>query len=295
VTTEDVRDARPVGLWVRAAVIAGAFAGIVLLELVRPLRREVEGRGPRLPRNLAVAGLAALTVHLAEAPVVEPLARRVHARRLGLLPRLGLPGWVETCAGILLLDYTLYAWHVLTHKVPALWRFHAVHHADLDMDASTAVRFHFGELAVSIPWRAAQVAAIGVSPRTLSIWQTGLLVAVLFHHSNLRLPVGWERRLSRVLVTPRMHGIHHSIVQDEADSNWSSGLSIWDWLHGTIRLNVPQAAIDIGVAAYRTPEDVTLPRILVMPFDAQPDTSVLPGGGQPHREPASVPAHRLLP
>ncbi len=108
------------------------------------------------------------------------------------------------------------------------------------------MRFHFGELAVSVPWRAAQVAGIGVSPRALSIWRTCLLVAIMFHDSNTRLPVGLERWVSRILVTPRMHGIHPSIVADESDSNWSSGLAIWDWLHGTVRLNVPRRNRDRG-------------------------------------------------
>lgn len=286
---------RPIAGWLRVALVATTFAGIFLWEIARPLRREVEGKARRLPRNLAVAGLAAITVHLAETPVVEPLARRVYRQRFGVLPRLGLPRWAETCAAVLLLDYTMYAWHVLTHRVPALWRFHVVHHADLDLDASTALRFHFGELAISVPWRAAQIAAIGVSPRALSIWQTGLMVAIIFHHSNARLPVGVERWLSRVLVTPRMHGIHHSIVADESGSNWSSGLAVWDWLHGTVKLNVPQDAIEIGVAAYRSPDDVTLPAIIEMPFVTQPPTLRLPDGETPHRDVLPGPVSRLQP
>src|SRR5215208_1822575 len=103
------------------------------------------------------------------------------------------------------MDYTLYLWHMLTHRVPALWRFHQVHHCDLDMDASTALRFHFAEMAISVPYRAAQVAVLGVAPRPLSIWQTFLFVSILFHHSNLRLPLWLERRLSWMIVTPRMH------------------------------------------------------------------------------------------
>jgi sterol desaturase/sphingolipid hydroxylase (fatty acid hydroxylase superfamily) len=197
-------------------------------------------------------------------------------------------------AAVLLLDYSLYAWHVLTHRVPFLWRFHAVHHVDLDLDASTAIRFHFGELALSTPWRAAQVLVSGAGPRALSVWQTGLLVCILFHHSNARLPIALERRISRILVTPRMHGIHHSIVQDEADSNWSSGLSIWDRLHGTLRLNVPQAAVTIGVAAYRDPEDVTLPKVIALPFEEQRDDWKLPDGSDPRRIRAEAPADRLL-
>lgn len=286
---------RPLPGWLRVALVGSAFAGIFIWELARPLRRDVEGKSRRLPRNLAVAGVGALAVHLVEAPVVEPLALRVHRRRVGLLPQLHLPPWVETCAAVLLLDYTMYFWHVLTHRVPALWRFHVVHHADLDLDASTALRFHFGELAISVPWRAAQIAAIGVSPRALSIWQTGLLMSILFHHSNVELPLSLERALGRVLVTPRMHGIHHSQVRDETDSNWSSGLTLWDWLHGTLRLNVPQREITIGVPAFPDPDDVTLPKMVALPFEPQKPHWVGPTGTEPSRAGSPAPPTHLLP
>jgi sterol desaturase/sphingolipid hydroxylase (fatty acid hydroxylase superfamily) len=164
---------------------------------------------------------------------------------------------------------------VLVHRIPFLWRFHKVHHVDMDLDASTALRFHFGELVISVPWRCAQVVLIGTSPLALSVWQTLLLIEVLFHHSNVELPLECERWLNRLVVTPRMHGIHHSIVEEEVNSNWSSGLTIWDWLHGTLRLNVPQQQVKIGVAGYQHPAQVTLPKIIVMPFQDRPP------GGQP--------------
>jgi sterol desaturase/sphingolipid hydroxylase (fatty acid hydroxylase superfamily) len=102
------------------------------------------------------------------------------------------------------------------HRVPFLWRFHLPHHVDLDLDASTALRFHAGELVISTGWRIGQVALIGVSPLSLSAWQTFVMLSVLFHHSNLRLPIAFERELNRVLVTPRMHGIHHSIIKNDS-------------------------------------------------------------------------------
>jgi sterol desaturase/sphingolipid hydroxylase (fatty acid hydroxylase superfamily) len=164
-----------------------------------------------------------------------------------------------------------------------------VHHVDLDLDASTALRFHFGELAVSIPWRAAQIVAIGVTPEALAVWQNALLVSILFHHSNVKLPLEIERAMSRVFVTPRMHGIHHSIVPEETNSNWSSGLTVWDWLHGTLRLNVPQREIAIGVAAYRSPEDVTLRESLELPFVPQRPWRLLPRDGEPRRLERDIP------
>jgi sterol desaturase/sphingolipid hydroxylase (fatty acid hydroxylase superfamily) len=131
------------------------------------------------------------------------------------------------------------------------------------------------------------VTLIGVSPRALNIWQTALLLSILFHHSNVRLPIETERWLNRLVVTPRMHGIHHSLIREETDANWSSGLSVWDWLHGTLKLNVPQGEIIIGVPAYREPSEVGLAKILSMPFGEERPTWLLPGDGQPVR--ASLP------
>ncbi|MFL6209876.1 MAG: sterol desaturase family protein [Pyrinomonadaceae bacterium] len=280
--------------WVSAPLVVGAFVALAWLERRRPLRRDtVEPKLRREARNMAVAGAGALVLQLAEAPVIAPLTRLVERRGWGLLKRVRLPAWLEIALAVVLLDYTLYVWHVLTHRVPLLWRFHVVHHADLELDASTALRFHFGELALSIPWRAAQVVLIGVTPQTLSIWQTLLLISISFHHSNLRLPIKLERRLHRLVVTPRMHGIHHSLVKAETNSNWSSGLTIWDWLHGTLRLDVPQAAIVIGVPAYRDPAELTIDEILIMPFTAERPTWQLPDGREPMRS-TPLDAHEQL-
>ena len=117
----------------------------------------------------------------------------------------------------------------------------------------------------------------------LSIWQTFVFVSILFHHSNLRLPLWLERALVKLVVTPRMHGIHHSIVPEETNANWSSGFTLWDALHGTLRLDVPQDEVTVGVPAYRDPEEVTLPRLVEMPFVSQPPTGLLPNGEAPRR------------
>jgi sterol desaturase/sphingolipid hydroxylase (fatty acid hydroxylase superfamily) len=248
--------------WLSALLVLGTAAAVGVLERRRSLRRSVEDHAAHTARNLAIAGIGAAALQLAERPVVDRLALLVHRRRWGLLPRLPLPPAVRTVAGVCLLDYTLYLWHVLVHRVPILWRAHAVHHIDRDLDASTAVRFHFAELLASVPYRAAQIAVLGIPPRTLSIWQTGLLMSILFHHSNLELPPRVERLLSRLVVTPRMHGIHHSRIDAEVNSNWSSGLTVWDWLHGTLQLNVPQQSIAIGVPDYDDEEEVRLTAML---------------------------------
>ncbi len=281
--------------WLSGALVAGALVALLVLERRRPLRREVESKLTRGARNLAVAGVGAVALQLTESPVAFSLTALVERHHLGLLKRLPLPVWLEVALAVILLDYTLYVWHVLTHKVPFLWRFHVAHHVDLDLDASTALRFHFGELVVSVPWRVGQIILIGVSPLALSVWQTLLLLSILFHHSNVRLPVGAERWLNRLIVTPRMHGIHHSVVREETNSNWSSGLTVWDRLHGTLRLNVPQDEIVIGVPAYREPEEVELIKVLGMPFMEQRPVWQLPNDGTPVRAASPVAAGHLLP
>jgi len=233
-----------------------------------------------------VAVLSAAAIQLTERPVTQPLTAVVVSRRWGVVHRLGLPPWLEVAAAVVLLDYTLFVWHVLTHRVPLLWRFHEVHHADRDVSASTALRFHFGEMVLSVPGRTAQVICVGAGPLSLSTWQIATFVAIVFHHSNAALPLALERRLCRILMTPRLHGIHHSVVADETDSNWSTIFSWPDYLHRTIRLDVPQAAIEIGAPTVEDDAARTLPDLLARPFvpaPRQPRVStrghVTPGDG----------------
>jgi sterol desaturase/sphingolipid hydroxylase (fatty acid hydroxylase superfamily) len=236
----------------------------------------VDSKLKRDARNLAVAGLAGAATLFIEVPVAVTLARRAYRQGSGLLQILPSPDWAKLLAAVLLLDYTLYIWHVLTHRAPFLWRFHRVHHIDREMDASTALRFHFGEITISVAFRAVQVWLIGPAPAAYAAWQTFLIFCILFHHANIRLPLAWERRLARVLVTPRLHGIHHSIVADEVNSNWSSGLTVWDWLHGTLRTRVSQESIVIGVDGFRSDQDQKLPHLLIHPFVNAGDTIPLP-------------------
>lgn len=260
-----IREKIPPG-WLTGLLVGGTFVWLVFLELRRPLRRPVEAKLKRDIRNLAVAGISAGMLQILERPVTGALSRWVEKRQIGLLKIRSLSPGLEIALAIVLLDYTLYLWHVLAHKAPFLWRFHQVHHVDLDMDASTALRFHFGELVISVLWRAVQICLIGVCPRALAIWQTALLLEIMFHHSNVELPLPLEEWLGRIVVTPRMHAIHHSVQELQTNSNWSSGLTIWDWLHGTLRARETERQVTIGVPAYSKADEVTLGKILQMPF-----------------------------
>jgi sterol desaturase/sphingolipid hydroxylase (fatty acid hydroxylase superfamily) len=244
----------------------GAFAALYFFEIRRPLRRSVEPRSINTLRNLAIAATAGIAASQIEKPVTDKLTKFVEKNRFGLLKIVRLPKFIETTLAVILLDYTLYLWHVLTHKVPFLWRFHQVHHADLDLTASTAIRFHFGEITISVLFRAGQVLLIGVSPKALEIWQTLLLLSILFHHSNVELSEYIEKTLQKLIVTPRLHGIHHSEKQTEMNSNWSSGLSVWDKIHKTFRDDIPQNQITIGVREFKNEDEISFNRMIAAPF-----------------------------
>jgi sterol desaturase/sphingolipid hydroxylase (fatty acid hydroxylase superfamily) len=254
---------------ITSSVIAVAGALLIVIESFAPLRRTVESKLRRVFRNLTLGGVSLALMSLAQAPVLQPVAAWIVRERIGLLQLARLPAWIATAAAIILLDYTLWWWHWASHRVPFVWRFHLVHHIDRDVDASTALRFHFGELLLSIPVRAMQMIVIGVDAQALWMWQTILFASILFHHSNVRLPVSMERALVRLIVTPRMHGIHHSDRLDETNTNWSSLISWWDYLHGTMRMDVPQEDVTIGVPAYASPSDVTIGKMLLVPFKRQ--------------------------
>ena len=260
-----------------------AVGAVIWLEKRRPLRETVEPKIIRTGRNLAMAATASAAMILFEKPAINFFTKFVEKRRVGLLKIFKLPRPLEIALAVVLLDYTLYLWHVLTHKVPFLWRFHLVHHVDLDLDATTALRFHFGEIAISAAWRSMQILLIGASPEAVKIWQILLFPSVLFHHSNIKLPAGFEEKLALLLVTPRLHEIHHSAVQNETDSNWSSIFSIWDRLHQTLKTDAEQNPLTIGVPAFQNPADVKLTKILELPFQARKSDWKLSNGADNSR------------
>lgn len=244
----------------------GAIGLLNWLEKRRPLRKTVESKEIRTVRNLLMAGSASAAMIIFEKPAIDFFTKFVEDRRIGFLKIFKLPRSIETILAIILLDYTLYLWHISTHKVPFLWRFHLVHHVDLDLDSSTAYRFHFGEIIISVLWRIMQILLIGASPQAIKSWQTLLFPAVLFHHSNLKLPDDWDEKLSQIIITPRLHGIHHSVVQAETDSNWSTIFSVWDRLHRTLKTDVNESEIKIGVPAFQNSQELKFIYLLELPF-----------------------------
>jgi sterol desaturase/sphingolipid hydroxylase (fatty acid hydroxylase superfamily) len=258
--------------WVGPALAAVAL-GLLLLETQRPLRRRTRPRPERWRRNVALATPSLPAMRLTLLPAMVGLTQALAPRRL-LLARL--PGPLRLAAEVLALDYLAYVWHRLLHA-PLLWRLHRVHHNDLDMDLTTAWRFHFGEM---LPVRAGLPALLGVRPATVIGYEAVFEACTAFHHSNSRLPIRLERALARVLVTPRAHGIHHSMVREQTQSNFGVVLMLWDALHRTRRLNVPQQSVTIGVPAYPHAALQTVPHLLALPL-APPEPWVRPNGSVP--------------
>jgi sterol desaturase/sphingolipid hydroxylase (fatty acid hydroxylase superfamily) len=253
-----------------SAAILAVFLLLLLLEAVIPLRQRKRPRGHRLAINLCItvlsfgAGLA----------VVRPVAlfgvsAWVEANHFGLLPWSGLPFWSQFALGFLWMDLTFYWWHRANHVYPLLWRFHNVHHVDPDLDVTTSFRFHFGETLYSTVFRILQVGVAGIIPITYLLYEFVFNLATMFHHSNLRLPLGVERWLNKIVVTPRMHGVHHSAVGAETNSNYSVIFRWWDYIHQTLRLNVSQKEVIIGVPGYLRPQDNGVGRLIALPFIRQ--------------------------
>jgi len=248
------------------------IGGLWLAERARPLRRQTHDTTTRQVRNIAMGAGTMLVVTAIEMPLLTRLAKN---NRPGLVRAIPLPRPLQIALGVAAMDYAYYWWHIATHKVPFLWRFHRVHHIDPDMDMTTALRFHAVDMLVSLPFRVAQVLLTGADPTILTAHRRFFDASVLFHHSNLRLPGQWDERLSLVFTTPGMHGVHHSKVPEDMSSNWTSGLSLWDRLHGTLRRK-PQDTIDIGVADRASAADLSLGNSLTAPFRKTPQP--LPSG-----------------
>ena len=240
---------------VGTCIVAGVLTAVLVAETARPLRPRRRPRALRWATNAGYGALAAILVRGAIVPAMDACTRWAARRGGGVLRWLPLPAPLGAVTGIVALDYSMYLWHRALHGSDLLWRFHCVHHADVDLDASTALRFQLGELLASLPFRCAQVVLLGVSPRLALSYELAMQAAAVFHHSNTRLPVRLERVLGWLVVTPRMHGVHHSVETHELSSNWSVVFSFWDRLHGTHRSRDEQPAI--GLAPENDPRRVT--------------------------------------
>lgn len=256
----------------RLAVFAGLLLALAVAERVWPRR------GDACPAWRQATNLALMAIDTALLRIVFPVlavafAAGLAARGIGVLPWLGIDGWIAVVLAFLALDLAIYWQHRLFHRIPLLWRLHRVHHADTAFDVTLAVRFHPLEIALSMAIKFAVVAALGAPPLAVLLFEVALSAGSLFTHADLRLPAGVDRALRWLVVTPDMHRVHHSVHRAETDSNFSFHLSLWDRLFGSY-VDAPRdghTGMAIGLREFRDPADQTLPALLLNPFrDAAP-------------------------
>lgn len=266
----------------RLLILGLIFIVALVAESIWPLRQKTQPKAMRLARNLGLATISMIFVRFAFLPFEIWAANLVTQKRLGILNLISFNSVIKISVSFLLLEYTFYVWHYLNHRLPFLWRFHNVHHVDLDLDVSTASRFHFGELAFSSLFRVGQIFLIGIDVPTLLLFETCITAFAQFHHSNLRLPKRVDSLLATLIMTPELHGIHHSIVRNETDSNYGTIFTFWDRAHRTLKRFIPQNEIVIGVPSYMLTMEQVFANILLMPFQHQRDWK-LPTGEIPSR------------
>ncbi|HEV8082048.1 MAG TPA: sterol desaturase family protein [Chitinophagaceae bacterium] len=252
--------------WIGIPVLVVIFWILFLIESKFDLRKRVQNKWQRSVVNSIISIPSFILLRFMFLPAMIWLSIQNEKIHFGLNYLYDLPPWAEAIIGVLVFDYTNYLWHTLNHRIPLLWRFHLVHHTDPDLDLSTATRFHFGELIGSVFFRGAFIFLSGATPLLVIIYEIVFEAATMFHHSNTKLPIQFEKALNKIIVTPRMHGIHHSIIKNEADSNYSVIFSMWDRLHHTAKLNIHQDDVVIGVPAYHDKQELTAGYLLKLPF-----------------------------
>jgi len=256
-------------VWLIPLVAGVVYLMLFMFERRFPLRCAKRSVWRRARVNVIITILALGTAAVTVSPAVGYLLRLPPEYQFGLLGLLHLPVALEFGIAFVLFDWSFYWWHRANHHVPLLWRFHNVHHVDPDLDVTTAFRFHVVEIVFSAVFRVMQVVLIGPAAWMYFIYELVFISGTLFHHSNIKLPLRTERMLNKMFVTPRMHGIHHSNMRHETNSNYSTVFSCWDRLHRTLRLNVEQGQIRIGVPGYALPQDNRPLNLLKMPFNTQ--------------------------
>jgi sterol desaturase/sphingolipid hydroxylase (fatty acid hydroxylase superfamily) len=254
------------------ALRLGGFLGVLMLmaawEALAPRRPRSQSRLRRWPGNLGVVAIGTLLLRLVVPLGAVGMAAIAARHGWGLLNALALPGWAGMALAILLLDLAIYLQHRVFHAVPLLWRLHRMHHADLDLDVTSGVRFHPVELVLSMLIKLAVVAALGAPAAAVLLFEVVLNASAMFNHANARLPAALDAALRALLVTPDMHRVHHSVVRAETDSNFGFCLSWWDRLLGTYRPTpaAGQLGMTIGLPAFREPADLRLDRMLLQPL-----------------------------
>lgn len=253
---------------VRVGGAAVVFASLALWEWFAPRRALTVGRAPRWPGNLGILAVDIVAVRLLVPTAAVGVALIASDRGWGLFNLVGLPAWATILIGVIALDLVIYTQHVVFHYVPALWRLHRMHHADIDIDVTTGVRFHPLEILLSLAIKMAAVVALGVPALAVLIFEVLLNATSMFNHSNVALPPRLEPIARWIAVTPQMHQVHHSILRQETDSNFGFNLPWWDRLFRTYREKpaAGEQAMTIGLPIFRDVAELGIVRLLTQPF-----------------------------
>jgi sterol desaturase/sphingolipid hydroxylase (fatty acid hydroxylase superfamily) len=253
---------------IRFTMFASVFLVMAAWEIWAPRRRQTIGREQRWPSNLGIIALDTIIVRLVFPLGAVALALLAETKGWGLLQVWAVPAWVAIPFAVLVLDLAIYLQHVLFHAVPALWRLHRMHHADLEFDVTTGIRFHPIEMLLSMVIKLTVVAALGAPAVSVLIFEVLLNATAMFNHSNVRMPERVDRVLRLFVVTPDMHRVHHSVIVREMNSNFGFNLPWWDRIFGTYRAEPEAGQIDmtIGVTQFREPAEQRLDHMLTQPF-----------------------------
>jgi sterol desaturase/sphingolipid hydroxylase (fatty acid hydroxylase superfamily) len=257
---------------IRLGFFVGVFALIALLEWLAPRRALTTSKKDRWIANLAIIVLNPLSVRFIFPVLPVGMALLAEERHWGLLNNVNLPYLLQTALGVIVLDLSIYVQHVLHHAVPVLWRLHMVHHADMDFDVTTGLRFHPIEIVLSMGIKLMTVAGLGPPALAVLIFEIALNATSMFNHSNLRIPEKADQVLRVFIVTPDMHRVHHSVIIRETNSNYGFNLPWWDRLLGTYKAQPDKGhgEMTIGVSQFRDPKRLSLPWLLILPFVGDP-------------------------
>lgn len=252
---------------IRLGAFAGIFALMALWELLAPRRRREIPRLLRWANNLGVVVVDTILARLTLPIVAVGLALLAEERGWGLFNVFEAPAWIAFMVSLLALDLAIYLQHVMFHAVPALWRLHRMHHADLEIDVTTGLRFHPLEILLSMGIKLAVVAVLGPPAVAVLVFEILLNATSMFNHGNVRIPLGLDRVLRWLVVTPDMHRVHHSVVPRETNSNFGFNLPWWDRILGTYRAQPREGheGMTIGIEQFRTSRDLWLDRMLIQP------------------------------
>ena len=253
---------------IRLGFFVGIFAVVALGELAAPRRTPSQPRWLRWYANIGIVALNTAAVRLLVPMVPVALAVLAEERGWGVLNMVALPFWLEVAIAVVVLDLVIYLQHVMVHAVPALWRLHRMHHADLDFDVTTGARFHPFEILLSVALKLGTVMILGPAALAVVIFEVLLNGTSMFNHGNLRLPAGLDRALRLLVVTPDMHRVHHSDIAAETNSNFGFNFPWWDRLFGTYRAQpeLGHEAMTIGLDSFRDPAELHLHNLLLQPF-----------------------------